>query len=78
MFDPGMVFGEALIHQKWAEVEKDNVFTSFVCLNMLFHYSVAVCFATEQQNGVNSSDKNNGKKHKNPVRYGRQWIITEG
>lgn len=43
-----------------------------MCLSMLFHYGIAVCSATEQQNGVNSSDKNYGKQHKNPVRYGRQ------
>lgn len=53
-------------------------FTSFVYLDMLCHYAVAVCSATEKQNGVNSSDKNYGKQHKNPVKYGGQRLNKSG
>lgn len=47
-------------------------------LNMIFHFGIAICSASEQQNGVVSSDKNCGQQRKNPHRYLKQGVTTDG
>lgn len=64
--DSGMTLGELkFVHNKFNQIGKCAVFTSFVYLNVLFHYSVAC----KQENGVVSSDQSCGKQCENPARY---------